>query len=122
MRPVVYTFDSGAGPTLIVAEILNRSGLDNTQHHEMPEIQSASDKKLVMSETITLYLRIGESRARVTFGVVDNLAALVLLGRTFIDRLKTSIDPTERKVVLHGFPQVLILMVHKADSEAERST
>lgn len=86
----------------------------------MPEIRSAFNANLAASGTITLSLRTGESRARVTLSVVDKLAALVLFGTTFIDRFIRSINPTERKIAPHHCPPVSILIVHEARSAIEK--
>lgn len=85
IRPVVCIVDSGAGPNPVIANFLDQSLLKNIQLCDMPEIQSVSDTKLVVSRANTFHLRIGESQTRVTYGVVDRLPVPVLLGTTFID-------------------------------------
>lgn len=79
MRPVVLFFDAGTGLNLIGADAMHKSELDNIRQRDVPDIRSASHRKLIASGTITLPLRMGESRIRVKFLVVDRLPVPILL-------------------------------------------
>lgn len=65
---------------------------------------------------------MGESRTRVTFGVVNILAVSVQLRMTFIDRLMKSIQTVERNILSHHSPPLAILVVYDAESKAQRNT
>lgn len=62
-----------------------------------------------------------ESRTRVNFGLVNEMVVPILLGTTYIDRFMNLIHPTERRIVLHHSPLILILMVCKAKSETKNN-
>lgn len=79
MRPIVFEFDTGAGPNLIRAYVLYPSGLGSFRQRDMPGIQSVPDTKLKSSRTITFHLGMGKSLTRIKFGLVNELVVLVLL-------------------------------------------
>lgn len=62
----------------------------------MREVQSVSDTRLVVSGTIIIHIRVGESRTQLMYGLVDKLAVLVVLVMNFIDRFIMSIEPAEK--------------------------
>lgn len=105
MRPIFCALDTGGGLNLIRANVSYASWQDLIHQHDIREIQSAFDTKLVLSATITLHLWIGEFSTRVAFGVVDKQASPVLLRKTFIDRFMNSIHPAERKIVPTSLPR-----------------
>lgn len=88
----------------------------------MAEIQRAPDGKLAGTGTMTLHLAMGQSRTRVTFGVIDRLAVHLLLVTTFVDKYISSIHPAKRNIFPHHIPLVPILMVYETKSDAEKST
>lgn len=59
MRPIVSTFDTDAGLDVTRADVLDRSSLAKIRQRNMPEIQSASDTKLVVTGIITLHRLMG---------------------------------------------------------------
>lgn len=122
MRPIVCVIDTGAGPSLVEKDVLDCKWLDSIRHSEMPEIRSASDRKLVRSGTITLHLRLAESHTRMIFGVVDRLAVSELLDTTSADKIVKSIQQAERKIFSYHTRPMRILMVQNARSETEKST
>lgn len=107
MRPTVSVFDTAAGPYLLQADVLDLNWLDIIRQHDMPEIRRVSRNKLKVSGTITGHLRTSEPRTRVTFGVASELVVPILLRTTVSFRFIKSIDPAERKMVLHHYPRVL---------------
>lgn len=122
MRPVFCIFNNGAGPSLISAKVLDESWLDNILECNMRDIRSASDKSLVVSGTVTLHIRIGELHTRVTFDIVDKLTVPVLLGKILIDKVIISFQLAVRHIVLSHSMPLHLRMIHKAKSEAEKST
>lgn len=86
MRPIGCIFDIGVGSSLMTADLWDQIWLVNIRQRDLPEIRSAPDTKLVVSGIITIKLRMGISCTRVTFGVVDRLSVLVLLGTNLIDK------------------------------------
>lgn len=79
MGPVVCIFDSSAGPDPMAADVQIQTWMNYIHDREMPEVGGASDTKLVMSGTVTLHLRMVESRTWLTFCVADKLIVPVLL-------------------------------------------
>lgn len=71
MRQVLCIFDSATGPKFIRSDVLDLSCLDNIRQHSMPEIQRAYDKKLVVYQASTLYLRMSGSRTLTPTGFVQ---------------------------------------------------
>lgn len=69
MRQFTCVFDTRAGPKLVQANDLDRTRLDSIRQRDMPEIYIESNKKLIISETITLHLRVFESCSRMTFSM-----------------------------------------------------
>lgn len=65
MHPVMRVCDNGAAPNLITADVMDKSWLHNVRQHDMPEIESDSNTNQVVSGTINLHPRIGESLMRV---------------------------------------------------------
>lgn len=122
MRPIICVFDTGAGPKLIRDDVVNLSRLDCVRHGDMPEIRRAWDTRLNVSGTITLYLRMGESRTLVTFDVMDRLDVPVLLQTSFKDYIIKSIHLAERMIFTYRSPPVRILKVHEAKREAEKNS
>lgn len=86
MGPSICLLGTVTGPCLVRADALELRYRDSIRQCDIPEIPSTSNKKLMVSGIIALHARIGISLTRVTCGVVDKLAASVLLGTTFVDR------------------------------------
>lgn len=73
MYPIVSLFDTCADPDITTADALGQDWLDNILQRDTPEIQGASDAKIVGSGTLILHIRMGQLCSRVTFGFVDKL-------------------------------------------------
>lgn len=73
MRPIVCEFDTGTGPNLIRADILDNYCPDSIRKYNMPDMGSSSNTRLKVSETIILHPLIGEAHTRVNFGIVGEL-------------------------------------------------
>lgn len=58
MSTIICFYDTGTGPSLMRADVLKASRLRNIFQRDMPEIWSASDTWLSVSETIKLHLRM----------------------------------------------------------------
>lgn len=121
MSSIVCMSDTAASPNLIRIDVLDPNLYDNIRQGNMPDIHSAQDTKLKVSRTITFHLLMGESRARVNFGVVKKLVVPALLGKKYICRFTKSVDLVERKVVPHHSPPVPILMKYEVPGEAENN-
>lgn len=59
MRPVLRVFDTGTVPRLIRANVPDQKWLDNIRKRNMPEMLSAFNTKLDVSETVTIHLYVG---------------------------------------------------------------
>lgn len=93
---------------------------DSIRRSNMLDIRSATDTNLKVSETITLHLRLSESRTCFSFRVLSESFVTVQVGRTYFDKLIKRIHPAERKVVTHHSMPVQIIMVRK-DTKAAKN-
>lgn len=96
--PVVCVLDTGTGPNLTRTDVLDPGWVQNIHQRDVPEIRSASDTRLSVLGTITLHLRMGESRTCVMVGVVEKLAVPMLLRKTIIDRFIKQVNRTKGKL------------------------
>lgn len=119
MLPIVRLFDTDARPKILRADVLHFSWLESIHQRNMTDRRSASDKKLEIFWTITIHICMSESRSRVNFGVIDELIVPVLSGTTYIDWFVKSIHLAERKIMLHHYPSVPILMIRETRCEPE---
>lgn len=119
---MVFSFETSVCLNLMRADFLEQGWLENVQQRNLREIGSVTDSKIAGSGTITFHLQIGELRTPMIFGVVDKLAALVLLRATFIDKIIKSMHPAERKTVPYYTALALHLMVLKAKNEPLKKT
>lgn len=122
MRSMVCVFYTCAHPDLLRVDMPGQSGLDTFRRVDMSEIWSTSDTKRIASGTITLHIRMIESRTLMIFGVEDKLALLALLGATVVDSFIKSIHQAKKKTVPFYSRPVPILMVHEVSSEVQKST
>lgn len=122
MGPIVCVIETGAGSNLIRASIPEQSWLDNFNQHEIPEIQSASDRKLATFWTSTLHPFVSESHTQVKFSVVGKQVIPVFLGPNFIDRSIYFIPSARRNFVPHPSPWVPILTLPKTRTVAKKDT
>lgn len=76
--------------------------------------------EVIVSGGIPIHLRMGESGARVIFGVVDKLAVPVSLGASFNDKFIKSFHTTEWNVVPNHSSPVPILKVDEASRASEK--
>lgn len=60
------------------------------------------NEKVSVVGTITLHVRIGDSRVKVVYGAVRNLSIPVLLAIPFIDGFVKCIFPPEQKIVIYS--------------------
>lgn len=85
-RPVNCVSDTGAGLNLIGEEELKDDWFQAIKSAERFALQGAPNHKLTMVGTTTLRVRIGETRVRVVFRAVRQLAVSVSLVTSFIDK------------------------------------
>ena len=100
MEPKLMVIDTGCGPNLIAREALNES----FHRYIRPcppsaALRSANKSPLRVTGVILLTLQLGDLEARVHFGVVDGLAADIIIGTSFQDRFISGIFPIEQRVV-----------------------
>lgn len=119
LRRIIYVSDTGTGSNLIQAEILDRRGLDGILLCDMRDIRSAFSTKLAVCGTITVYFCMGESRTRVSLGILGESVVPVLFRTTYIDRFIKSTHGAERTIVLHHSAPTHIQMVYEARNEAK---
>lgn len=60
---------------------------------------SASDRAVRVTGRIMLLVQLGDPHVRFQFGLVDNLAVLILFGISFIDRFVKGDFPLDRGTV-----------------------
>lgn len=96
---------------------------DNIIQRYMPKTWSASSTTLTVPRTNTFHNLMNESCTRITFSVVNLMAAYMLLLTNLPDRFIQSVHAPapERKVVPYHSPTVCITMVHKTHGTAMKS-
>lgn len=109
-----------AGPSLLRADVLDPTRLDSVCQRNMPEVQSASNTMLNVSDNNSLEDRTGESLTRARSSIADKLAVPVLLRTIFVDKVIRSIHPSERKIVQHDSPPRPVLLLYEARSAAKK--
>lgn len=78
------------------ADVLDPTRLSSIRRREIQESRSASDTKLKVSRIIIFHLRVGESRTRIPFGVVnENVVLYSQEQHSSTDLLSVSIRPKE---------------------------
>lgn len=112
MHPLTSVFDTGARPNIIVEDILETERLKSIQANSSPSLRNATNQKLSAVEAVTLYIKISDSRIRVPFGFVRNLALKVLLETSFIGRFVKSIFRLKQNTVPYNSRPVLILAIN----------
>lgn len=113
MSTVICVFDIGTDLNLVRAVVQDPSLLNSVRQQGMAEDENTFYNKPTGSRFITLHLRIADSRASLTFGVVERLAIPVFLGKSFIDRNIKSAHTVEQNIVRSRSPPVSILMVEE---------
>lgn len=97
MLLVNSAFDTGEGPKLTRADFLKAEWLRATQANGRPGLKNTTNPKVDVVGIITLNIWLDDSRAKVVSGVVRNLAVLILLETSVIDRfVRTSLPPDKR--------------------------
>lgn len=110
-------FDTSAGPNLIWEDFLEGNWLKTVQANNGPSLQSATNQELNIVGTVTLPVRMADSRGRVVCDIVRNLAVPAILATLFIDRFLKGIFPHDRKIVLYNSKPVPILTINNRSEE-----
>lgn len=77
--PLVYClFCAGAGLSLIHEDFLKLDGHEKIRTDGQPQLSNATSQKASVTETVVFYLRMGDTRVWVVFGVVRSLAVPIL--------------------------------------------
>lgn len=109
MRPLNCVLHISAEPKFTQEDVLNKKWLEAFKSENRSQMISATDYKLVIVDTATLYVRKGYLQIRVLFGAVRQLVVTVLLRTYFTEKFVRWILSDERKVVLHNSATILIL-------------
>lgn len=87
-------------------------------------MDSATERKVSVAETITLHVRIVDCRVRVVFSIVRSLAVEALSATSLIDRIVKGIFPhpsPERKIDPYNFKPLPILAVSEKPKEPKEN-
>lgn len=85
MRPEIYVFDTGTGPNLIRADMVELYWVRSVRVSEKPRLKGATSQHVETIGTIILHVFIGEAHVRVAFGILNSLVVSVLLGTSFME-------------------------------------
>lgn len=58
---------------------------------------------------LQIFIKVGDMKVKLCFGVIDGLAVAVILERSFIDRFIRAIFPSKRKIVPFNSQEIAIL-------------
>lgn len=84
-------------------------------------LQSVTNQELNSLGTILLHARMTETYVPDMFVIVNNLAILVPLRTSFVDKFVKGFFPAEKKIVRYDSQSVTTLMVHE-ESNGNRKT
>lgn len=112
MHPVHSTFDTVAGSSPIREVVLKTDRLRSIQTDIRPWKRNEINLKVSVFGTITLQVTIGDSRVRVVFDVVRNIAVPFLLGTSFIDKFVRGMFPAKQRVVSYHSKSLPIFAVN----------
>lgn len=119
MHSVNSVFNTGVGLSLIREDFLEVDQLGYIQANNPSSLRNSTNQKAKIVGTITLRVRIRDSRVRVVFVIVRYLAVPVFLGTSFIDSFVKDIFPSERKIVPYISKPVPIIAIKDLSSEHE---
>lgn len=85
-------------------------------------LKKPANLKVGVVRTITLYVRIGESKLKVVFRVVRNVSVPVLFEISFIDRfVKGSFPPEPKLVPYNSNPVPILVIMSKSEDPRNRN-
>ena len=93
--------DTGAGSSFIKQDILPKTLLDKFQ--PLPgqtDVRDASNRRVRITGSLSLYVRLGNRSERVNSDVVQNLGAEVIIGCDYLDKHVEAIRPRKGIVEL----------------------
>lgn len=119
IRPITSVFSTGNGPNLLQEDLIKLNWLPSIGTFDSPRLNSVTSQRVEVNGKITLHVWIGESRIRVSSGIVRNLAVSVLLDTSFVYKFIKRISPFDSKIVSSNSPPRPIFTVHKVETDEE---
>lgn len=98
MHPLTFVLDTGAGPNLMEMTSLCPTWQKDIEPSPVPQLHAASGQPLVILGVLALFVRIGDLRFKVTFGVIDGLVTGALLSTFLLKKFVKGIYPTTMRV------------------------
>lgn len=99
LRPTVSVLDTGSGQNLVRISFLPIKWRYHIHPLHNLSFRSASNNPVISIQKLNDFDHLHNIHARVHFGVVDNLALLLLIGLSVIDKFVREILPMERCIV-----------------------
>lgn len=84
--PALFSFHTGAGPNLILKQIVMPSLRNNIQRLIVSLLQTANKPPLDREEVLPLHEHIGDPEIRVRFGVVNDYAVDIIVGTSSMNQ------------------------------------
>lgn len=109
-------FDTGAGSSLLLEELLETNWLPLIRPCYRPQLRRVTNPKVEIVGTIMLHFQIGDSRVRGMFGILSHWPVPTLLGTTFIAKCNNVIFLTHWRIFPFNSRPVAVLVVLGATS------
>lgn len=109
-RPTVSVFITGAGPNLVRPYIFPVKWRDYTCPIYNLSLKYMSNSLVHVINKITPFDQPGDVHVRVHFDILDNLAVLLLIGTSFLNRFLTEILPWNYASFQHGLKSSLFFL------------
>lgn len=101
-------FDMGTGPNLINKYFQNPGQKQLHKLFKAPQLWMANGEVLNIKCIVPQFIRIWDKCIHASFGIVENFAVHILLGKSIINRCISRVLATERKIVPWLLRQVQI--------------
>ena len=101
--------DTGAGPNCIKQKILPPGWRNYLTSSSPTPLVDAQHNTIPTAGTILLYIQVGELLARVSFTVCEKLTVPLILGTAYINRLVSSINIEDHRLILRDNSSTAIL-------------
>lgn len=119
--PTFFLFDTGAGPNLISKSIVSLSRRGLIQYWNVRLLRSAKKKPLKLEGVMLLHEHVGDLDVPVWFGVVNELAVIILVGTSFVNGYVRGIFFSEERITLKNSRPVCIRAMRRKNEKSTNS-
>lgn len=111
MRTINCVIYTGTRSNLLRKDLVKPDCLPMMRLSDNHRLKCATSQNVEVIGTIVLYVRTGDSRVRMMFGIVRDMAVSALFGTSAVDKCSKDVIPTDWNIVRFNSPPVPILLV-----------